>query len=545
MSAALQTPLNASASTAGALFSSTTFEVPEFQREYSWALEEVSEFWADLQMSLEAETYFLGLVILTNPSGADDGRKHVVDGQQRLITLSLLATAIFHEAMKRGRQALADRIQADFLRSIDYESDDTAPRVELSDAADDATFQALLTNGNAPVATLGDPDSVSSRMVTSYNFLARKLSDDLKSDPFKRLGKWTDFITNRLYFAVFVHPDAASAYQVFEVINTRGKDLTTADLLKNYVLSQTIPAGRSDRYTQWRSLSRQFPNEGANNFVQFIRHVVTVRSGHVLPKDLFGFLAGRLRLPGRTPPVPDDLMTMLEGALPRYQQMIDPTLAGPSEPQALSVYSALNSLGVIAVRPILLAMSNVPDSIEGMRYILKLVVRRIIVGNLGTGNVERRLGEAARNIRDSNNWQSIIHDLRDLNPTKDQFVDQLRKRSFNKQVLQFLRRSIVQDTIVPGNEGVLHFIWTRQSDFDGMDEDEGSFWASTIGNSFLSTLDRRPKDVTNWATFKQYMLSTGVVNEWVDRLQQVGEWDAAAVDQVGAELADAAGEIWY
>jgi len=544
MGVALQTPLNASASTAGALFSTTTFEVPEFQREYSWALEEVSEFWADLQMSLDAETYFLGLVILTNPSGADDGRKHVVDGQQRLITLSLLATAIFHEAVRRERKALADRIQADFLRSINYVSDETAPRVKLSDAADDATFQAILATGVGQAAP-EDLDSVSSRMVASYNFLAKKLADDLRSDPFKRLGKWTDFITNRLYFAVFVHPDAASAYQVFEVVNTRGKDLTTADLLKNYVLSQTPPAGRSDRYTQWRSLSKQFPNEGANNFVQFIRHAVTVQSGHVLPKDLFGFLAGRLRLSGRTPPVPEQLMQVLEGALPRYQQMIDPTLAGPSEPEALSVFSALNSLGVIAVRPILLALADVPDSIEGMRYILKLVVRRIIVGNLGTGNVERRLGEAAKNIYDSNNWTSVLVDLKDLNPTKEQFIDQLRKRSFNKQVVNFMRRSIIQSTIIPNYDGVLHFIWTRQSDFEGMDEDEGSFWASTIGNSFLSTLDRRPKEVVNWATFKQHMLPTAVEHEWVDRLQQVGEWDAAAVDQIGAELADAAGKIWY
>ncbi len=545
MSRALQTPLNASASTAGTLFSSSTFEVPEFQREYSWGLEEVSEFWADLQMSLEADTYFLGLVILTNPSGIDDGRKHVVDGQQRLITLSLLATAIFHEATRRERKALADRIQATFLRSIDYESDETAPRLKLSDVTDDATFQSLLSSGKAASPSSEDADSVSGRMIASYDFINRKLSEDLKLDPFKRLGKWTDFITNHLYFAVFVHPDAASAYQVFEVINTRGKDLTTADLLKNYILSQTPSVARSDRYVNWRYLSRQFPNEGSNNFVQFIRHVVTVRSGHVLPKDLFGFLANRLRLPGRTPPVPEELMQMLENALPRYQQMIDPTLAGPSEPLALGVYSALNSLGVIAVRPILLAVSDVPDSDEGLRYILKLVVRRIVVGNLGTGNVERRLSEAARIVHDTNSWQSLVESLKDLNPTKEQFVDQLRRRSFNKQVLQFMRRSILQKTIAPNHEGVLHFIWTRQSDFAGMDEDEGSFWASTIGNTVLSTLDRRPKEVVDWETFRQHMLPTCAPNEWVDRLQGVDEWDAAAVEKMGSELATAAGDIWY
>lgn len=474
----------------------------------------------------------------------EEARKHVVDGQQRIITLSLLATAIYHEAVQRERKALADRIQADFLRSIDYDSDETAPRVRLSDDTDDRTFQAILSTGHRPLDD-GEGDSVSSRMAVSYEYLTKRLRDDLKIDPFKRLGRWTDFLTNRLYFAVFVHPDAASAYQVFEVINTRGKDLTTADLLKNYVLSQTPLQNRGKRYLQWKTISKQFASEGTNNFVQYIRHVVTVRSGHVLPKDLFGFLAGRVRLSGREPPVPEQLMSLLDENLPLYLQMVDQTLAGPAEPGALRVFSALNSLGVIAVRPILLAAANVPGSLDGMKFILQLVVRRIIVGNLGTGNVERRLGEAAKTVHDAGNWQSIIEGLRDLNPSRGEFVDQLRKRSFNKQVLQFMRRSVVQKTITPDAKGVLHFIWMRQSQLGEMGEDEGSFWASTIGNTVLSSLDRRPKSVTDWESFKQDMLPTAVDGEWRQRLQQIGGWNGGVVEELGAELAEAAGDIWF
>jgi uncharacterized protein with ParB-like and HNH nuclease domain len=88
---ALQPPLNASASTAGALLSSSIFEVPQFQREYSWQEDQVSDFWSDLSKGLDSESYFLGLVILTD----EGGRKHVVDGQQRLITLSLLERYLF------------------------------------------------------------------------------------------------------------------------------------------------------------------------------------------------------------------------------------------------------------------------------------------------------------------------------------------------------------------------------------------------------------------------------------------------------------------
>jgi Protein of unknown function DUF262 len=537
----VQTPLNASASTAGALLSSSVFEVPQFQREYSWQEDEVSDFWNDLSNGLESDSYFLGLIILT-----DEGiRKHVVDGQQRLITLTLLANAIYFEARDRGRAALADRIRADFLLSIDYDSDATNPRVILSDEEDNATFQAILEEGEVP-SSIGGEESVSTRLAQSYTFLKSKLQEDLRQDPFKRLGKWTEFLTHRVYFAVFVHPDPSSAYQVYEVINTRGKELTTADLLKNYVLSQTSSARRQTRYRQWQDLSGQFLQDGSNNFVQYIRHSVTVRSGHILPKDLFGFLARRVAHPGKKPPNPDELVSLLKEYLPLYLQMIDPTLAGPAEPEALKVFDALNALGVIAVRPILLAIANTRNQLEGMKYILRLVVRRIVVGNLGTGNVERRFGEAAKKVHDAGTWKVLVDDLGDLNPSREEFIYQLGRRSFNKGVLGFLRRSILAESITPDPFGVLHFVRPRQgAEWTDMSDEDAAFWGSTIGNTFIADLDRRPKGVIDWDGFKQYMLPSAVDREWQSRLARIGEWNVVAVERLGLELAKAGGKIWF
>ena len=99
------------------------------------------------------------------------------------------------------------------------------------------------------------------------------------------------------------------------------------------------------------------------------------------------------------------------------------------------------------------SVSTTPNPIEGMRYVLRLVVRRIVVGNLGTGNVERRFGEAAKGVRDSENWHAVEEALNDLNPTRQDFVEQLHKRSFNKGVLAFLRRSIIAKTMTPDAVG--------------------------------------------------------------------------------------------
>ena len=373
-----------------------------------------------------------------------------------------------------------------------------------------------------------------------------KLKDDLKTDPFRRLGKWADFLTKRVYFAVFVHPDASSAYQVYEVINTRGRELTTADLLKNFILSQTPREKRPARYAEWQAIANQFASDGANNFVQYIRHAVTVQSGHILPKDLFGFLAGRDKHAGKEPPSTEGLMRLLRRHLPLYLQMIDPTLAGPAEPDALKIFSALNALGVIAVRPILLALADVPDSLDGMAYTLRLVVRRIVVANLGTGNVERRLGEAARSVHDNAIWSVLREELKDLNPPRSEFVEQLKKRSFKKGVLAFLRRSIVSRTITPEIEGVLHFIWSSQTPKLGhITEEDGSFWGATIGNTFLSTLARRPAGADDWPGFKQHMLPTAIDGEWEGELRKMKDWDAVAIEFIGQDLAVAAGRVWF
>jgi len=540
----VSTPLNASATPAGALMSSSMFEVPPYQREYAWQEDEVSEFWSDLRDALQLETYFLGLVILTDEDGP---RRHVVDGQQRLLTLTLLAAALYHEAIHHGRSALADRLKSDFLFSIDYKTDEILPRVKLTDTEDNETLQKILTSDQERLQkNLIQDISVSQRLDESFVFIRKKLREDLARDPFLRLGLWTEFITNRLYFAVFIHPDAATAYRVFEVINTRGRELTTADLLKNYVLSQTAPEQREFRYHEWQRIAKPFSQYGSNTFVQFIRHVVTVQAGHILPKDLYAFLAQRAQHADRVPPSIDSLMNQLRDSLPLYAQMMDPSLDGPADTEALRVFSALDNLGVIAVRPILLAISGTPDAIVGMQHILKLVVRRIVVGNLGTGNVERRFGEAARQVCLNKDWRAAERELAELNPSRDEFSERVGSRSFNKGTLSFLRRSVVQKTITPTQSGTLQSIMPRQQEiWNGFTEEDAAFWSSTLANTFLSTLERRPKEAVDWQGFKTNLLPTGVQGEWIHKLGVLNEWNAEALQSLSEELAKAASDIWY
>lgn len=534
------TPLNASTTSAGSLMSGYTFEVPPYQREYAWEQDEIADFWSDLKEAAAHDSYFLGLIILTE----QDGRMHVVDGQQRILSLTLLAAALFHEARKSERKALADRLQADFLYSINYETDEVSPRVSLADNIDDETLKTILTTGEIE-EELAQKGDLAKRMGAAFRYLQERLREELKLDPFRKLGFWTDFITNRLYFAVFVHPNAASAYRVFEVINTRGKELTTAELLKNYVLSQTPPQQRVSRFERWQRLSRSF-SIGSGTFVQFIRHVVTVEAGHVLPKDLFDFVAGRQSTAAKQPPSISRLMNMLDQALPLYLQMVDPTTEGPAEQEMLGVFAALNSLGVISVRPILLAIAATANPVKGMHEVLRLVVRRIVAGNLGTGNVERIFGDTALKIRDQNRWEDAIQDLKmELDPRDEAFLEQIQTKSFNKSALSYLRRSLVQMTMTPAEVGVLHFIAPRHyTSWDKLGDEELKYWGGTLANTLLANLERRPKAASSWSGLKATMLTHASPGELINELTVFEHWDVGSLEHISSRLARRAERIW-
>lgn len=537
----MSAPLEASAKTAGELFVTNTFEVPPYQREYSWQEEQVTEFFEDFQRNLESESYFLGMIILTKTKK----NMQIVDGQQRIVTLTLLVSALFHQAKERKRDALAERLKADYLAKINYETEAYNPRIKLTDTTDNDTLQYIINNGAIPEVT-HDKNNVSSIICSSFKLLEKRIKDDIAIDPFKRLGIWTDFITNKLYFASFIHPNSASAYSVFEVINTRGKNLTTADLLKNYIISQVKPVEKQKTYHRWQNISRNFEADGTNSFVQYIRHAVTVEYGHVLPKDLFSFLAARGKMGPRVAPTPSQLLDLLEKRLEAYLQMIDPSLPGPASDFGLKVYEAFNRLNVITLRPLMMAIMETKDPDAGLSNLLKLAVRRIIVGNLGTGNVERRFSEAAKKVYDLKSWESPINDLTDLIPSQETFEAVLLTRSLNKNILSFTRDSIFSQTIAPKNTYFLHFVAPKSiKKFDSLQDEELSYWGNTIGNTFLSDKDKRVPGSDTWLGFKKNMVPTAPKDDLSAELSNYERWDVEAIKKMGTELTQRAIDVWY
>ncbi|KJY50820.1 DUF262 domain-containing protein [Bifidobacterium mellis] len=534
-------PLTATSNTMSSLISGNHFAIPIYQRNYSWGDDEVTDFFSDLSDSVDQDYYFLGLFILTG-----DQPKEVVDGQQRLLTVTLLAAALYHDAVKFGRDALAERIKSTFLTYIDYDTDEERPRISLSDSTDNRTLQEILgkpaTDITLPAKGRDAEDSISRNLVKAYKKLSTLLDQNLKDDPFKKLGIWANFLTDHLYIAQFTHPDSASAFRVFEIVNNRGKDLTTADLLKSYVLSDAETSQMQETYDQWQKIAKSFRDP--STFVQFIRHVVTVRRGYVLPRDLFDALTGRLK---KFKPIESsELMKIMSHDLRYYLQMEDPSTAGPANDYQASIYTILNRLNVTSIRPILLALTNTKNPDAGASSLLRLVVRRISVGSLGTGNVERRFSEAAKKIFLEHSWEAAFEDLSDLVPSREQFCEQVLSRTLGKNILQVLEASAIQGKINPDlTDSFIQYVITKDGDWGITNPSEVNYWSATIGNAVLTNILRRPSNSDNWDGFKQEILGKMISEHDRDYFANLENWSTKKLEQRGKTLTETVASIWY
>jgi hypothetical protein len=248
------------------------FTIPGYQRPYAWGTEQAQELLDDLVTALnaapaqlsESAPYFLGSIVLIKPEAAPDAT--VVDGQQRLTTLTLLLSAI--RATVQNAQ-----VQIGISKRI-YEQGDvvsaTEPTYRLSLRDRDRVFfrdhiqhEGGLTKLVALNAKL--PDAQARLKANAQVFL-----DGLSKLDEVKLTRLVQFIITRCFLVTVATPDLDSAYRIFGVLNSRGLDLSATDILKAEVIGG-IQEELRDKYTQqWED---QEEDLGRDEFGDLFGHI--------------------------------------------------------------------------------------------------------------------------------------------------------------------------------------------------------------------------------------------------------------------------------
>ena len=222
--------------------------IPVFQRPYSWGADQCGELWRDVCRAGKGSLQHFAGPLIYMP--AEGGARYIVDGQQRLITVSLLIMALAERIEASGG---ADGVPgASALRSILLMPPGEGvaqPRLTLS-AADNAAFSALVLN--KPSDRAG-----SARVLDNLDFFRSALSRDEASAE----QLWRGL---RGLYVLLVELDAADdePQGVFESLNSKGVQLTTADLCRNYLLS-ALPSREQERLYEeyWEPIEDLFGDD--------------------------------------------------------------------------------------------------------------------------------------------------------------------------------------------------------------------------------------------------------------------------------------------
>ena len=248
----------------------TQLLIPVFQRDYTWTEEQCDRLWKDIKSAGDGTDrgHFLGSIVsvAAGDTAAAFTRWLVVDGQQRLTTLTLLMIALrdyIKEANWSGGPdgPTSKRIDAYFLKNV-LESGDRRYKLVLR-RTDDATLRALI-DGNAL------PENHSENIVKAYELFREHMKESADPDLVYRGA------TDLVIVDVTLHRHIDDPQLVFESLNSTGVDLSQADLVRNYLLMGLQEREQTRLYEgYWSNVEERFrKSTGALN--SFVRDYVAV-----------------------------------------------------------------------------------------------------------------------------------------------------------------------------------------------------------------------------------------------------------------------------
>lgn len=279
------------------LLSSAYYRIPRFQRPYSWDRENIQEFWDDIIRDNPSD-YFIGSMVVYKNGTQGYG---VVDGQQRLTTITILLCVL--------RNALAEQNFTDLAKGIhgliERNNIDNKPEFILSTESSFPFFQDHIQKWGQPeisVAPLKEEENLQGAY-EQLKELVDSIVKSINSDATLTTKKREELIKEKLVgirdallslkLISIRLDDEDDAYLIFETLNTRGKDLSLADLVKNHLTKHLKSKSASVDQTKhkWQQILETIESSSVDLDVDtFIHHYWLSKYDYLPAKSLFKVL---------------------------------------------------------------------------------------------------------------------------------------------------------------------------------------------------------------------------------------------------------------
>ena len=254
------------------------FVIPVYQRNYTWSAErEVKQYIADLKNVLEGRynNHFLGIIIYLEKSIDFSTREFsIIDGQQRLTTTFLMIYAIKKMLVDANETDKVNQLEGQYLTNP-YHSDKVKYKLKPL-VSDDNVYRCIVEN------RFDDIDNPKSNVLRNYNYIMDKLNDLLV------LGYSLNDILmalNKLYVVCVPISEEDNAQKIFESINATGVKLTSADLIRNFMLMDLHSDTQEDYYAKyWKKLEENI-SQDSKELEMFFRMFLAIKTYNLVAKN--------------------------------------------------------------------------------------------------------------------------------------------------------------------------------------------------------------------------------------------------------------------
>ena len=244
------------------------FQIPLFQRPYSWKQENWEVLWEDLMRIYRDEitgSYFLGSLVTQSLPGSADGICPflIIDGQQRLTTLTIILASLkgyLQKSKKLEDKRLAEELYECYLVNKFQEKEDHYKLLPTQD--DREVYQLIVTGKLSSNSKKQVKDKNIYKAYDFFNKSLKKLPFDFKEEQSTNFKKIKNIILEQLIVVNITSEDKDNPYLIFESLNNKGQELTQADLVRNYLFMKLPTNQQASVYKEkWLPIETTFKDK--------------------------------------------------------------------------------------------------------------------------------------------------------------------------------------------------------------------------------------------------------------------------------------------
>lgn len=370
------------------------YEVPPFQRDYSWDKEEWEDLWLDINALETDGDHYMGYLVLQETK--EPKKFIIIDGQQRITTISLLILAAVDFLYQAGDPQRAEDLKKTYLSSRDLVRQIDIPKLKLN-YNNEYIYGGKLMQRDVPSNYVGLKPS-EKRLINAYIYFSQRFTEDFKDSPTATV---TAFISSKidikLFFTSITVKDDLNAFKVFETLNARGVKLSTADLLKNFLFSiiYTPNAGSiSQEEKKWHRINDVL---GKTDVTTYLRHFWNAR---YYPGERKSTLFKTIKNAIKNQADAIQLLNELDNSVHIYKALETPQSELWTHEQSMLI-EELNTLDVKQCYPLLMMAKSKWSDAEFnklLRDIIAISFRYNTIGGQNPNELERIYGKASVSI---------------------------------------------------------------------------------------------------------------------------------------------------